>query len=95
MIVYLCLNILILKKWSNAEDNQFILIIGKNVILLELVEDENDIKLKILNYSYFPNIISSKNLRNLSDKNNKFCYLGEESRSLFYENSNSNCISLY
>ena len=84
-----------IKKWSNAEDNQFIFIIGKNVILVELVEDENGIKLKILNYSYFPNIISSKNLRNLSEKNNKFCYLGEESRSLFYENSNSNCISLY
>ena len=83
-----------IKKWSNAEDNQFIFIIGKNVILVELTEDEKDIQLKILNYSYFPNIMNSKNLKILSEKNNKFCCLSEESRS-FYEKSNSNSISIY
>ena len=83
-----------IKKWSSAEDNQFIFIIGKNVILVELTEDEKDIQLKILNYSYFPNIMNSTNLKILSEKNNKFCCLGEESRS-FYEKSNSNCICIY
>ena len=83
-----------MKKWSSAEDNQFIFIIGKNVILVELTEDEKDIQLKILNYSYFPNIMNSKNLKILSEKNNKFCCLSEESRS-FYEKSNSNSISIY
>jgi hypothetical protein len=83
-----------MKKWSSAEDNQFIFIIGKNVILVELTEDEKDIQLKILNYSYFPNIMNSKNLKILSEKNNKFCCLGEESRR-FYEKSDSNFISIY
>ena len=83
-----------MKKWSSAEDNQFIFIIGKNVILVELTEDEKDIQLKILNYSYFPNIMNSKNLKILSGKNNKFCCLGEESRR-FYEKSDSNFISIY
>jgi hypothetical protein len=83
-----------MKKWSSAEDNQFIFIIGKNAILVELTEDEKDIQLKILNYSYFPNIMNSKNLKILSEKNNKFCCLGEESRR-FYEKSDSNFISIY
>ena len=83
-----------MKKWSSAEDNQFIFIIGKNAILVELTEDEKDIQLKILNYSYFPNIMNSKNLKILSEKNNKFCCLGEESRS-FYEKSDSNSIYIY
>ena len=83
-----------MKKWCSAEDNQFIFIIGKNAILVELTEVENDIQLKILNYSYFPNIMNSQNLKILSEKNNKFCCLSEESRS-FYEKSNSNSISIY
>ena len=85
-----------MKKWSNAEDNQFIFIIGKNAILVELTEVENDIQLKILNYSYFPNIMNSQNLKILSEKNNKFCCLSEESRSIFKPNSNcTSCISIY
>ena len=86
-----------IKKWSSAEDNQFIFIIGKNVILVELTEDEKDIQLKILNCSYFPNIMNSRNLKILSEKNNKFCCLSEESRSIFKKpDSNcTSCISIY
>ena len=83
-----------IKKWNNAEDNEFILIIGKNIILFELTEDENNlIKLRILNYSYFPNIMKTNSLRNLYDKNNKFCCLGEDSEDIFFKKSN--CITLY
>ena len=75
-----------IKKWNNVEDNEFILIIGKNIILFELTEDENDIlNLKILNYSYFANIIKTKSFQNLSQKNNKFCGLSEKSEELFHE----------
>ena len=78
-----------IKKWNNDEDNEFILILGKNVILFELAEDQNNlIKLNILYNSFFPNIMKAKSLQNLSDKNNKFCSLGEESVSLFKKESN-------
>ena len=80
------LNHLDIKKWNNVEDNEFILIIGKNIILFELTDDENDIlKLKILNYSYFANIMKTKSLQNLSEKNNKFYGLGEQSGRIFHE----------
>ena len=84
-----------IKKWNNVEDNEFILIIGKNVILFELTEDENNtLKLKILNNSYFPNIMKIKSLQNLSKKNNKFCGLGEESEDIF-KNEEPKYIYLY
>ena len=42
-----------LKKWSSKDDNEFILIICGNVILFELEEEKNEIKLKIINQTYF------------------------------------------
>ena len=89
-----------IKKWNNAEDNQFLILIGKNVFLFEMIEDEkNGIRLKILSQAYFPNIANAKSLKNIGEKNNKFCCLDEERRGLFYDEDedkdSSNCISFY
>lgn len=65
-----------LKKWSNKEDNEFILIISGNVILFELEEEKNELKLKILNQTYFPidetNEKFFKVIGKLTDDENKF-----------------------
>ena len=55
-----------IKKWDNLEENEFILILNKNVIIFEFNEDEkNIIDLKILNYIIdFPNIMNSYSMKN-------------------------------
>jgi len=84
-----------IRKWNTPEDNEFILKLGKNIILFELAEDQNGaIKLNILNISHFPNILQSKNLKNLSDKNNKFYYIGDED-SYYLRTKEYNSITLY
>ena len=55
-----------LKKWNCQDDNEFFICIDGNIILFELT---NDLALKIISQSYFPLI---KNLKILSEKNNKF-----------------------
>jgi len=68
-----------IKKWNNNEDNEFLLFKNGNIVLFELKEEQNkEIKLKIINQSYFPNI---ENIEKLSEKNNKF-----------YLKSNFNCM---
>ena len=80
-------NFMNIQKWNNAEDNEFVLFIDKNVILFELNEDEIDIiNLKILNYSYFPNFVDNQIFKKLSEKQNKFYSYNIES---------SNIISIY
>ena len=60
-------------KWNNIEDNEFILFVDKNVFIFELNEGENDnIYLKIINHSYFPNLINAEIIQKLSEKRNKF-----------------------
>jgi len=80
-------NFMNIQKWNNAEDNEFVIFIDKNVILFELNEDEIDIiNLKILNYSYFPNFVDNQIFKKLSEKQNKFYSYNIES---------SNIISIY
>ena len=75
----------IIKKWYNYEDNEFILITNKNVILFELNEDEkNVINLKILCFSYFLNILASNSMSKLSEKNNKFYCYDKQSDNIIY-----------
>ena len=84
LFIYNYMNI---QKWSNTEDNEFILFIGKNIILFELNEDEIDIiNLKVLNYLYFPNIVDNQFFRKLSEKQNKF---------YSYNKNSKNIISIY
>jgi len=79
-----------MKKWINFEDNEFILIIKGNVILFELIEDGIEfVKLKIINYSFFLNYVTSynnKKLKNLSGKGNEF-YIIEEIKEMNYNNN--------
>ena len=93
LFIYNYMNI---QKWNNSEDNEFIIFIEKNIILFELNEDENGvINLKILNYSYFPNI-DNGTFEKMSEKTNKF-YSQEHPRPYFY-NKNENVeisISIY
>jgi hypothetical protein len=73
-------NYMDIQKWNNAEDNEFILFIDKNVILFELNEDEFDIvNIKILNHSYFPKFANSQFFKKLSVKQNKFYSYNEKS----------------
>ena len=59
-----------IKKWNNNEDKEFFLFENGNIILFELKEEQaKEIKLKIINQSYYPDI---KNIEKLSEKNNKF-----------------------
>ena len=59
-----------IKKWNNKEDNEFFLFENGNIVLFELKEEQTkEIKLKIINQSYFPGIT---NIEKLSKKNNKF-----------------------
>ena len=58
-------------KWNNINDNEFILILGGNITLFELDDKNSDIKLEILAYSYFPNLIGQQ-LQKI-DENNRFC----------------------
>ena len=59
-----------IKKWNNNEDNEFVLFENGNIVLFELKEEQTkEIKLKIINQSYYPDI---KNIEKLSEKNNKF-----------------------
>ena len=59
-----------IKKWNNKEDNEFFLFGNGNIVLFELKEEQTkEIKLKIINQSYYPDI---KNIEKLSEKNNKF-----------------------
>ena len=93
LFIYKLINI---QKWNNPEDNEFIIFIEKNIILFELNEDENGvINLKILNYSYFPNI-DNGTFEKLSEKANKF-YSQEHPRPYFYNKSKNNeySISIY
>ena len=93
LFIYKFINI---QKWNNPEDNEFIIFIEKNIILFELNEDENSVvNLKILNYSYFPNI-DNGTFEKMSEKTNKF-YSQEHPRPYFYNESknNENSISIY
>ena len=75
----------IIKKWYNYEDNEFIVITNKNVILFELNEEEKDvINLKILGFSYFPNILASNSMSKLSEKNNTFYCYDKQSDNIIY-----------
>jgi len=59
-----------IKKWNNNEDNEFFLFENGNIVLFELKEERTkEIKLKIINQSYFPGITK---IEKLSKKNNKF-----------------------
>ena len=52
-------------KWNNIHDNEFFMNIEGNITLFEL-DDTKGINLKIITYSYFPNL---KNLIKMDDQN--------------------------
>jgi hypothetical protein len=55
-----------IEKWNNINDNEFFMNIQGDITLFEL-DDTNGITLKIIAYSYFPNI---KNLIKIENQNN-------------------------
>jgi len=60
------------KKWNNKEDNEFCLFDKGNIVLFKLKEEQTkEIKLKIINQSYFPNI---EKIEKLSEKDNIFYF---------------------
>ena len=75
-----------INKWINNKDNEFILNLGGNIILFELV---NEYDLKITNQIYFKNI---KYLKRLDEKSNKFYDDGEieysDDDSYYYKDKN-------
>ena len=73
-----------IQKWHNKEDNEFILLLNGNAILFELNEDEKEnVKLKILNYTYFPEIKNINNIKKLNDGNNQFCSIEYDTNSVW------------
>ena len=88
-----------IEKWNNSEDNEFIIFIEKNIILFELNEDKNNnINLKILNKSYFPNIENKSIFQKCSEKINKFYSYKityNKWRNFESKNENENIISIY
>jgi hypothetical protein len=73
-----------IQKWNNSEDNEFILLLNGNAILFELNEDEKEIvKLKILNYTYFPEIKNINNIKKINDGNNQFCSIEYDTNSVW------------
>ena len=75
-------NCIDLKKWNNDDDNEFIFFIWGNVILFELNEDGNDINLKIINCSYFPNFSDVEQIYKLSEKKNNFYSVYSKSENI-------------
>ena len=72
-----------IQKWNNIEDNEFILLLNGNAILFELNDDEKEnVKLKILNFTYFPAIKNINNIKKLNEGNNKFCSLDYDTNSV-------------
>ena len=65
-------------KWSNINDNEFFINIKGNITLFEL-DDNKEINLKIIAYSYFPDL---KNLIKIEDQN-RF-YSKEENHIIIY-----------
>ena len=74
---YLFKAVIDLKKWICKDDNEFFICTKGNIILFKLTDD---IQLKIINQSYFPEI---KNLKILSKEKNKFYDDGEEEKYSF------------
>ena len=72
-----------IQKWNNTEDNEFILLLNGNAILFELNEEtKENVKLKILNYTYFPEIKCINNIKKLNKGINKFCSIEYDTNSL-------------
>ena len=76
-----------LKKWNCQDDNEFFICIDGNIILFELT---NDLRLRIINQSYFPLI---RNIKILSEKNNKF--FDDRKKENYFREGGINCSSKY
>ena len=70
----------IIYKWNNNKDNEFILNIGGNIIMFELVNED---ELKIINQIYSKDI---KYLKKLNEKSNKF--YDDGTTEYYYEDKN-------
>ena len=71
-----------MKKWNNANDNNFILFIHGNIYLFEIDMGEIEIKLKILNHLYFPDFANISNVEKLTEKENRFFIPDEKNKSI-------------
>ena len=67
-------------KWNNNKDNEFILNIGGNIIMFELMNED---ELKIINQIYSKDI---KYLKKLNEKSNKF--YDDGTTDYYYEDKN-------
>ena len=83
-----------IKKWDCRENDEFILIVGNNVILFKLDEENSSkICLNILNYVYFPELCIKYNKDNIiikflkkinSQKNRFYSYNGKFNNICIY-----------
>ena len=69
-------------KWNNSDDNNFILFIYGNIYLCEFDINEKEIKLKILNHSYFSDLANVRNMAKLTEKENRFFIPNEKEKSI-------------
>jgi hypothetical protein len=75
-----------IKKWNNAEDNQFIIFQNGYIILFELNDDEaENVKLKIKYVVNFPFIKNIERIDNIGDSINKFYGIDGENYVYFFE----------
>ena len=81
-----------IKKWDCRENDEFILIVGNNVILFKLNEENSSkISLNILNYAYFPELcikynednIIIKGLKKIHTQKNRFYSYTDKSNNIF------------
>ena len=71
-----------MKKWNEKKDNEFILFINGNILLFELNENNNEIQLKIINNSFFPNLADARNIKQLSKNTKQFYFTDKMDNSI-------------
>jgi hypothetical protein len=72
-----------IKNWDSPENDEFILIVSNNIILFKLNEENSSkISLNILNYAYFPELVSN-DMRKFNSQKNRFYIYNKRSNDIF------------